>query len=244
MAYATLSVGVRAPIAELRLRAGADIAALLDDIDRAASRMHDDASVHVVLLTGEAGAWSIDGARSAHGGTERLPFRSLELMGQPAIACIEGACRDAGLGLALACDVRIAAADATFAAAGLSRGAPTALGLTQRLPRAIGRTHAAEMLLLGERFDAERALACGLVNAVEPPLQLRASAERLAVRIAAQGPLATRYAKEAISRGLDMPLDQALRYETDLTVILQTTTDRAEGVAAFVGKRPPRFEGR
>ena len=60
----------------------------------------------------------------------------------------------------------------------------------------------------------------------------------------AHGPLAVRYAKEALLRGLDMPLDQALRYETDLTVILQTTHDRAEGVRAFIEKRPPRFEGR
>ena len=89
------------------------------------------------------------------------------------------------------------------------------------------------MILLGEPLDAQAALACGLVNAVVPRADLEAHARALAERIAAQGPIAVRYAKEAILRGLDMPLEQALRYETDLTVILQTTADRAEGVSAF-----------
>ncbi|MER3420084.1 MAG: hypothetical protein C4290_05970, partial [Chloroflexota bacterium] len=61
--------------------------------------------------------------------------------------------------------------------------------------------------------------------------------------IAARGPLAVRYAKEAVAHGTEMPLEQALRYETDLTIILQTTADRAEGVRAFIEKRPPRFSG-
>ena len=69
-------------------------------------------------------------------------------------------------------------------------------------------------------------------------------AERIAGRIAERGPLAVKYAKEVISRGIDMPLEQALRYETDLTVILQTTEDRAEGVRAFLEKRKPEFKGK
>ena len=71
-----------------------------------------------------------------------------------------------------------------------------------------------------------------------------AAAAALAGRIAAQGPLAVRYAKEAVLRGMEMPLEQALRFETDLTIILQTTEDRAEGVRAFLEKRPPQFKGR
>jgi enoyl-CoA hydratase/carnithine racemase len=100
------------------------------------------------------------------------------------------------------------------------------------------------MLLLGETLDAETARLCGLVNRVAPPGDVGSTARAIAESIASRGPLAVRYAKEAILRGLDMPLDQALRYETDLTVILQTTADRAEGVRAFLEKRPPRFEGK
>ena len=100
------------------------------------------------------------------------------------------------------------------------------------------------MILLGEELDAQAALACGLVSALVPSADLAAHGRALAERIAAQGPIAVRYAKESMLRGLDMPLEQALRYETDLTVILQTTADRAEGVRAFIEKRPPQFEGK
>ena len=100
------------------------------------------------------------------------------------------------------------------------------------------------MILTGEPIDAEEALRIGLVSAVVPRDRLLAEVEAIASRIAERGPLAVRYAKEAISRGLEMPLEQALRFETDLTIILQTTEDRAEGVRAFLEKRGAEFKGR
>ena len=100
------------------------------------------------------------------------------------------------------------------------------------------------LVLLGEEIDATEALRIGLVSAVVPRDQLEKEAQALAQRMASRGPIALRYAKEAIRRGLDQPLDQALRYETDLTVILQTTEDRAEGVRAFLEKREPEFKGK
>ncbi len=160
------------------------------------------------------------------------------------IAVLAGDASGAGLELALACDVRLTHAGARFAMP-LASHVESWFGGTQRLPRLIGRARAAEMMLLGDAITAETALAWGLVNFVAADRAgLDAEADRLARVLASRGPLALRYAKEAISRGLDMPLDQALRYETDLTVILQTTADRAEGVRAFLEKRPPRFEGR
>ena len=100
------------------------------------------------------------------------------------------------------------------------------------------------MILTGEAVDAQEALRIGLVSQVTPRGSLLAEAEALAGRIADRGPIAVRYAKEAVSRGLDMTLEQALRYETDLTIILQTTEDRAEGVRAFLEKRTPQFKGK
>jgi enoyl-CoA hydratase/carnithine racemase len=97
------------------------------------------------------------------------------------------------------------------------------------------------MILLGEEIDSGEALAAGLVSELAEDPQARAM--ELAQAIAERGPLAERYAKEALNRGLEMPLEQALRYETDLTMILQTTDDRAEGVRAFLEKRDPRFRG-
>ena len=100
------------------------------------------------------------------------------------------------------------------------------------------------MLLAGLELDADAALRAGLVSEVVAPSDLGQAAARLAVTIAGRGPVAARFAKEAVRNGLDLSLDQALRLETDLNVILQTTADREEGVRAFLEKRPARFEGR
>lgn len=210
------------------------------ELDAAVAALRDEDATLVVLLA-VAGDVALPPAEDPIAAGDIL--RALELLPQPVIAATEGAATGAGLALALAADVRIAGERASFAA-----GVPAAdllgLGVTQRLPRIAGRGVAAQMLLLGETLDAEAALRCGLVNAVAPAGSAVQQARALAERIAAQGPVAVRYAKEAIGRGLDMPLEQALRYETDLTIILQTTADRAEGVAAFLEKRRPRFEGR
>jgi enoyl-CoA hydratase/carnithine racemase len=107
----------------------------------------------------------------------------------------------------------------------------------------VGRAAALRLLLLGETVDAAEARRIGLVSRVVPSDGLLEAAGEVARAIAERGPIATRLAKEAVHRGSDMTLEQALRYETDLTVILQSTADRAEGVRAFQEKRPPRFTG-
>jgi enoyl-CoA hydratase len=249
MSFTTLAVRKSEHVAEIRLTRGGDgnpvDARFLGELDQATSAIHEYDEIYVVLLTADGDAFSRGGgADDAAPSRERLPFRCLELMAQPVIACVQGAAIGAGLELALACDIRIAAEDATFATHDVAEGRVPSAGATQRLPRLIGRGKASEMILLGEVMDAQAALACGLVSAVVPRAELDAHGRALAERIAAQGPIAVRYAKEAMLRGLDMPLEQALRYETDLTVILQSTADRAEGVRAFLEKRPPRFEGK
>ena len=248
MSFTTLAVTKSGHVAELRLTRPGDgnpvDARFLDELDQAASAIHEYDDIHVVLLTAEGDTFATSATGDApEPSPDRLPFRCLELMAQPVIACIQGAATGAGLELALACDIRIAAEGATFAIGDVAEGRVPAGGATQRLPRLIGRGKASEMILLGEPLDAQAALACGLVSAVVPRDALDAHARALAERIAAQGPIAVRYAKESMLRGLDMPLEQALRYETDLTVILQTTADRAEGVSAFLEKRPPKFGG-
>jgi len=257
MPFATLALTRRPPLAEVRLsrpeRANPIDVRFLDELDETAATLSDDADVRAVLLTAEgdvfSSGWDLSAvgeeamrAARAHIG-ERLPFRCLELLPQPVIACLEGNATGAGLELALACDVRIAAEGVTLALPEVALGFLPSAGGTQRLPRIAGRGKALEMILLGEPVDAAAALGCGLVNAVVPREEVRGVAEKLAGAIASRGPLAVRYAKEAVLRGLDMPLEQALRYETDLTVILQTTADRAEGVRAFLDKRAPEFRG-
>lgn len=172
-------------------------------------------------------------------------FDALAAAPQPTVAAVSGEARSAGLELALACDIRVAGAGATFAMPETAMGLVPRGGGTQRLPRAVGRAQALRLLLTGEEIGAGEALRIGLVSELAGDAGgAEAAAERVARAIAARGPLATRFAKEAIGRGADLPLDEALRLELELTVLLQTTADRAEGVAAFAERREPRFAGR
>jgi len=210
-------------------------------------QIREDDGLRCVILTGEgdcfAGEWSCTvGARSDQAaGLCCEAFQPLADLPQPVIAAVNGPAHGAGLELALAADVRIAAEEASFVLCA-GESAPLAGGVT-RLSRAIGRAGATWMALTGACLTAEEALANGLVSAVLPREGLLAEAERLASVIAARGPIAVRFAKEALRHGPDLTLPQALRYETDLTIILQTTADRAEGVAAFAEKREPTFRG-
>ncbi|MGD9893837.1 MAG: enoyl-CoA hydratase/isomerase family protein [Dehalococcoidia bacterium] len=210
--------------------------------------LRDDDGVRVVIVTGEGdsfcGDWSatVDARADQAAGVCCSAFQPVADLPQPVIAAVNGPAHGAGLELALAADIRIAGENATFLLCD-GESVPLSGGLT-RLSRAVGRATATWMALAGARLTAEDALAAGLVSAVLPAGELRAEAERLAAVIAARGPIAVRFGKEALRNGPDLTLPQALRYETDLTIILQTTADRAEGVAAFMEKRPPRFTGR
>ena len=204
--------------------------------------------VSLVILSAEGpdfcAGWHDDAREALGASTDHLdPFGCFATLPVPVLAVLHGAVRSAGLELALACDLRIAREDAAFAFPDVAEGALPLAGAAARLPRIAGRTVAAAMLLLGDELDAPAALRCGLVSRVLPAATLDSDLQALTARITANGPLALRYAKELIHNGIELPLDHALRYELDLSVILQTTRDRAEGVRAFLDKRPPRFEG-
>jgi enoyl-CoA hydratase/carnithine racemase len=253
MAYRTLTLETKGPVAYLRLARPAQgnpiDAAFLQELERACAEVNDHPDVRVALLLSEGEVFSTGWGAGAEPAPEARRARAdvfgcLEAMAQPVVCAIGGEATSAGLELALACDVRIASEAAGFALPETAQGLLPMAGGTQRLARLAGRGEALRLVLLGEAFDAAEALRIGLVSAVVPAAKLLEEAEVLAGRIASRGPLAVRYAKEAVRRGLEQPLDQALRYETDLTIILQTTEDRIEGVRAFNEKRPPEFKGR
>jgi enoyl-CoA hydratase/carnithine racemase len=161
----------------------------------------------------------------------------------PTLVVINGDALDHGMELALAGDMRIAVGHARMGITDLARGGFPWDGGTQRLPRLVGPAWARDMLLTSRVIGAGEALELGLVNRVVEPDQLAAAVEQLVGEITSGGPIAARYAKEAINNGMEVSLTQGLRLEADLNVILQSTEDRAEGLRSFTERRTPRFSG-
>ncbi len=175
----------------------------------------------------------------------RVDFRQvMDRCPQPIIAAIRGYAFGGGLELALACDIRIAADDARLGLTEIDLAIIPGGGGTQRLPRLVGRGKALEMILTGARIDAQEALRIGLVERVVPAAEITSAARELARTLAAKAPVALRYAKEAVVKGLALPLADGLRLENDLSTLLRTTEDRLEGAKAFLEKRKPRFAGK
>jgi len=163
---------------------------------------------------------------------------------KPLIAAIHGHCLGGGLEIALACDIRIAAANATFALPEVSRGTIPGAGGTQRLARVIGLGRALDMLLSAERIDAPEALRIGLITRVTPVASLLTDAQKLAELIAGHAPIAVMFAKEAMRQGTDPNFRIGMKLEADLSALVHTTEDRKEAGAAFREKRKPQFKGK
>ncbi len=140
--------------------------------------------------------------------------------------------------------LRVAEVKARFGLPQVAGGRLPADGGTQRLPRIIGRGKALELLMTAETISAVEALEIGLVSRIVPSGELVGEVQKLAETIAAKGPIALRYLKEAIIKGMDMTLEQGLRLEADLYFLMHTTKDRVEGITSFLQKRPPKFEGK
>ena len=215
-------------------------ASALRDVCRGLS---EDETIRTVLLQcADQGLRSTPNDALSPGDLAALGIASaVASLPQPVVAALRGNMLDQGLEIALSADIRIAADDARFAMTAVMCGGLPFDGGTQRLPRIVGPGTAADMLLAGRALDAQAALAAGLVTEVVPPDELDARGLDLARRIAARGALAARYAKEAVRTGLDMTLEQGLGLEADLSILLHTSPERAEGIAAFLERRPPRF---
>jgi len=163
---------------------------------------------------------------------------------KPMIAAINGYCLAGGLELALSCDIRIAAEHATFGLPEPKRAIIPAAGGTQRLPRAVPLAFAMELMLTGERFDAQTALRFGLVSRVVPADQLMPTVEEVAAKSLECGPLAVRAIKEAVLQGRQMSLEEGLKLESRLAGAVMRSEDAREGPTAFAQKRKPEYKGR
>ena len=229
--------------------------AMAMELREVCQRIREEGGARVVVLTGRGKAFS-SGRESLFRprsiGRTNSPLERLELhrsacalagLEIPVIAAINGDAIDHGMELALACDLRIAARGARLGFTDLSLGRVPWDGGTQRLPRLVGRALALDMLLTSRLLDAEEAARLGLVNVAVEAQDLARTVEKVAMEIASGAPVAARYAKEAVLKGMEMSLDQGLRLEADLNLLLQTTTDRAEGLRSFAEKRNPEFRG-
>jgi enoyl-CoA hydratase len=163
---------------------------------------------------------------------------------KPVIAAIHGYCLGGGLEMALACDIRIAADDATFALPEVSRGTLPGAGGTQRLSRVIGAGRALDMLLSAERISATEALRVGLITRLTTRAELTAQTQKLAEHIAGHAPLAVMFAKEAMRKGAAPEFASGIEFEADLRALLFGTEDRREAGRAFREKRKPNFKGK
>ena len=162
--------------------------------------------------------------------------RNLDV-GKPVIAAVNGYCLGGGLELALACDLRLCSPNATFGLPEVRWAILPGQGGTQRLPRLVPPAVALEMILTGRPIDAERALRVGLVNAIHPRESLAAAALELAEVIAGHAPRAVRHAREAVWRGLDLPLAEGIRVEQALAEPLRDAPENRAARAAFETKR-------
>ena len=236
------------PSSENRITQG-----MADELRQTLALIDQDDDIRVVALTGAGDVFcagdevsdttqdSLEEARQHLQSLRVTP--AVNRLGKPVIAVINGNALGHGLEIALACDIRLASETSKFSFPGVSVGTMPYDGGTQRLPRLIGRARATEMLFTGRVIDAVEALCMGLVHKTSSNVNLPDMANYVTGDLVNLAPIALRYVKEAIKKGMDMTLDQGLRLEADLNIILQTTSDRTEGVASFLERRPPKFTG-
>ena len=244
----TLSLN-RPPVNALNTTVGAELREALDQID------HDSAA-RAVIITGSGDRAFAAGADirelqdlagpDAESMVQRWHhlFRWMETFRLPVIAAVNGVALGGGCELAMACDLRIASEQARFGQPEINLGLIPGWGGTQRLPRLIGRGRALEILLTGDLIDASEAHRIGLVNRIVPGETLMDTVREIARNIASKGPVALRLIKACVDTGLDQPLDAALSFEARQFGVVSATEDKAEGIAAFLEKRPAGFHGR
>ncbi|OAT72620.1 enoyl-CoA hydratase/isomerase family protein [Parageobacillus thermoglucosidasius] len=168
----------------------------------------------------------------------------LALIKKPTIAAVHGFALGGGFELALSCDLLFASDTAEFGFPEVNIGVMPGAGGTQRLTKLIGKTKALEWLWTGERMSAREAYELGIVNRVIAPELLHEETMRFAKKLAKQPPLSVRLIKEAVNKAVDYSLYEGMQFERKNFYLLFSSEDQKEGMAAFIAKRKPRFQGR
>jgi enoyl-CoA hydratase/carnithine racemase len=260
MAYETILYDKRDSIGYVTINRPEKLNALnrkvITELDECFEGIQSDDEVRVVILTGAgekafvAGAdigevaplTSLEGRETSARGQRVLD--RIENLGKPVIAALNGYALGGGCELAMACALRIASENARLGQPEVKLGIIPGYGGTQRLARLIGRGRALELILTGDPVGAQEAYRLGLVNGVVPLADLISSCEALGRKIAANAPLAIKFALEAVQHGLQMTLDEGQFLEANLFGLCCTTEDMKEGTRAFLEKRPAQFKGK
>jgi enoyl-CoA hydratase/carnithine racemase len=226
------------------------------DLRTAFEDARDDATVRGVILTGAGNKAFVAGAdigelaqatgfeaeQSSRFGQQVLDV--IENLGKPVIAAVNGFALGGGCETAMACSVRLAVETAKFGQPEVTLGLVPGGGGTQRLPRLVGKGRALQLILSGEMISAQEAFRIGLVNEIVPAAELIARAEAILKKIAANAPIAVKFALEATNKGMETSQSEGLLLEASYFGLCAATEDKKEGTSAFLEKRVPQFHGR
>lgn len=230
--------------------------AVIAELSAAVTRIESTREIKAAILTGSGPKAFVAGAdigelsqQGAFDGKARAlvgqaVFRRIERCRKPIVAAVNGFALGGGCELAMACHIRIASEQARFGQPEVKLGIAPGYGGTVRLPRLVGKGRALEMLLTGQMIDAAEAFRIGLVNRVVPHDQLLVEAEKMVRTMMENGPLALQVCIEAVDSALEVTLDEGLQLEATYFGLLASTADMREGMAAFLEKRKPNFNGR
>lgn len=228
---------------------------ILSELDSVFDHIASDDSISVVILTGEGRAF-VAGADiaqmsgmdakegKAFGEQGAALFRKIELLEKPVIAAINGFALGGGCELSMCCDIRIASSKAKMGQPEVGLGITPGFSGTQRLPRIVGIGRAKELIFTADVIDANEAYRIGLVNKVVEPEALMDTAVAMAQKIAKKAPIAVKYSKEAINKGLQCDMDTAIAVEANLFGLCFATEDQKEGMKAFLEKREAKYSNK
>jgi enoyl-CoA hydratase len=226
---------------------------LMTELGLALAAFNADPAIACAIITGSEKAFAAGadiGAMASYsfadvyqGDYITRNWEQIRQMRKPVIAAVSGFALGGGCELAMMCDILIAAENARFGQPEIKLGIIPGAGGTQRLPRAIGKAKAMDMILTGRMMDAQEAERCGLVSRVVPLDKLMPEALALAAQIGELAPIAVLAAKESVNRAFEGPLADGIMFERRLFHALFATDDQKEGMDAFVNKRKPQFKG-
>jgi enoyl-CoA hydratase len=258
MAYDTIIADCKGPVAIITLNRPKAMNALsqtmIAEIGRALDFFQDDEDIGAIVITGNDKAFAA-GADIKEMASKTFTqvylenfitkgWEAVSQVRKPVIAAVAGYCLGAGCETAMMCDIILAADTAKFGQPEITIGVIPGAGGTQRLPRAVGKAKAMEMVLTGRMMDAAEAERCGLVSRVVPAADLLDEAIKVGGRIASMGRASVYAAKEAVNVAYESTLSEGIRFERRMFHALFATEDQKEGMAAFAEKRQPTFKNR